>query len=360
VFIFHQLDRSGAPLVGIDIVKDVIRAGTREVHFISAIPIDTSLKVVLNGLNVDVVALDNTATIFPFLHGRDVFVNSSAVPEIWLSQVLEYLDSDHKAKGYFFVHENDPETFLDQTVAKKLLDQQSINLSIFTPSSGASNNLNSLHRLGIKSKVQPLLVTKAQRSTTSTKTDSIEIVLVGPTNDFRKRQLDVLIAVHKAQMQMLGSINAHRPIKINFIGIGNDPTGNEVKRLADQLLLPSTYEIYGKLDKCTTLEVIAESNVVVSLSSNESFGLYIAEAMTAGAIVLRTNVSGHKEMLKDSINGFTLDGTIEDLAEKLLYISDTTKFSNEEFDNFMKNSMSIIEPYTDVNYITMFESKTDF
>jgi Glycosyltransferase len=124
--------------------------------------------------------------------------------------------------------------------------------------------------------------------------------------------------------------------------------------------LPGSFEIYNRLDKHKTLELIGESNVVVSLSSNESFGLYIAEAMTAGAIVLRTNVSGHKEMLKDSINGFTLDGTIEDLAEKLLYISDPTKFSNEDLDNFMKNSMIIIEPYTDVNYNTMFESKTDF
>ena len=203
-------------------------------------------------------------------------------------------------------------------------------------------------------------VTKAERLSHAAKTEAIDIVLVGPTNDFRKRQLDVLISVHKAQIKVLDSKGTHRPIRVKFIGIGNDPTGNELKRLAEQLLMPSSYEIFGRLEKKKTLELISESNVVVSLSSNESFGLYIAEAMTTGAIVLRTNVSGHKEMLKDSINGFTLDGTIEDLAEKLLYISDTTKFSNEMFDQFMENSITIVEPYTEVNYISMFESKTCF
>ena len=188
----------------------------------------------------------------------------------------------------------------------------------------------------------------------------IDIVLVGPTNDFRKRQLDVLISVHKAQINALESKSTHRPIKVKFIGVGNDPTGSELKRLAEQLLLPSSYEIFGRLEKKKTLDLIAESNVVVSLSSNESFGLYIAEAMTAGAIVLRTKVSGHKELLKDSINGYTLDGTIEDLAEKLLFLSDTNKFSNEMFDEFMKNSMKIANPYTEVNYISMFATQTEF
>ena len=120
------------------------------------------------------------------------------------------------------------------------------------------------------------------------------------------------------------------------------------------LICPGSYQIFGRLEKNKTLELIANANVVVSLSANESFGLYIAEAMTAGAIVLRTKVSGHKELLKDSINGFTLDGTIEDLAEKLLYLSETAKFSNETFDQFMKNSIKIAEPYTEVNYLSIF------
>ncbi len=360
VFVLHQLDRSGAPFVALDIIKDLAESKSRKLSVISGNPVDSTLKQQIMSLDIEVIVMNAAESIIPRLHGCDVFVNSSATARSWISDVLEYLNSDHIAMGYLFVHENEPEIFIDKQISKKILEQQKVNLSVYTPSAGTSQNLSYLHGLGIESAVQPLRVTKAQRLTTSAKTDSIETVLVGPTNDYRKRQLDVLLSVHKAQTNILNSKNPHRPITIKFIGIGNDATGNEIKRLADQLLLPGSFEIYNRLDKNKTLELIAESNVVVSLSSNESFGLYIAEAMTAGAIVLRTNVSGHKEMLKDSINGFTLDGTIEDLAEKLLYISDTTKFSNEEFDNFMKNSMSIIEPYTDVNYITMFESKTDF
>lgn len=360
VFVLHQLDRSGAPFVALDIIEDLVKSKSRTVTVVTGNPVDPSLKQRLNSLDVEVVVLDSSVSVIPLLHGCDVFINSIATSRSWISDVLEYLNSDHIARGYLFVHENEPELFVDQLISKKILEQQKFNLFAFTPSIGASENLNALFGLGIKSNVQPLRVTKTERLTHAAKTDAIDIVLVGPTNDFRKRQLDVLISVHKAQINALGSKSTHRPIRVKFIGIGNDPTGNELKRLAEQLLVPSSYEIFGRLEKKKTLELISESNVVVSLSSNESFGLYIAEAMTAGAIVLRTNVSGHKEMLKDSINGFTLDGTIEDLAEKLLYISDTTKFSNEDLENFMKNSMTIIEPYTDVNYITMFETKTDF
>ena len=360
VFVLHQLDRSGAPFVAIDIIEDLVKSKSRRLSVITGNPVDPSLKQKIISLDIEVIAIDAMESIMPKLHGCDVFVNSVAASRSWISEVLEYLKSDHLAHGYLFVHENEPEIFIDQIISKKIFEQQRINLSIFTPSFGTSKNLSSLYDLGIDSTIQPLRVTKAENITQATKTDAIDIVLVGPTNDYRKRQLDVLLSVHKAQTYMVGSKNPHRPITIKFIGIGNDATGNEIKRLADQLLLPGSFEIYNRLDKNKTLELIAESNVVVSLSSNESFGLYIAEAMTAGALVLRTNVSGHKEMLKDSINGFTLDGTIEDLAEKLCYISDTTKFSNEDLDNFMKNSMTIIKPYTDVNYITMFESKTDF
>jgi glycosyltransferase involved in cell wall biosynthesis len=141
-----------------------------------------------------------------------------------------------------------------------------------------------------------------------------------------------------------------RLITISFIGITDDPIGKELTRLAESLLSPGSYRIFPKLPHAEVLNEISKCNVVVSLSENESFGLYIAEAMSSGAVVIRTAVSGFEETVREGINGFEIPATIEGLANQIKYISNKDHFSNDEFKAMMENSKSLIKPFIDSQY----------
>jgi len=141
-----------------------------------------------------------------------------------------------------------------------------------------------------------------------------------------------------------------RLITISFIGITDDPVGKELIRLAGLLLNPGSYRIFPKLPHAKVLHEISKCNVVVSLSENESFGLYIAEAMSSGAVVVRTAVSGFEETVREGINGFEIPATIEGLANQLKYISNKDHFSNDEFKAMMEYSKALIEPFIQSQY----------
>jgi glycosyltransferase involved in cell wall biosynthesis len=86
------------------------------------------------------------------------------------------------------------------------------------------------------------------------------------------------------------------------------------------------------------------------LSDNESFGLYIAEAMSSGAIVLRTDVGGREETLKDGLNGFVLAGTVEDLEAKLLLLLDRSRTSDLELQAMSQQSSAMAARFVEKGY----------
>ncbi|MDI4644161.1 glycosyltransferase [Cohnella hashimotonis] len=56
------------------------------------------------------------------------------------------------------------------------------------------------------------------------------------------------------------------------------------------------------------------SDVVVSSSISEPFGMVVVEAMAAGRIVLAVNSGGPAEIVRDGVNGILYDGSEDDLS----------------------------------------------
>jgi glycosyltransferase involved in cell wall biosynthesis len=355
VFLFHQIDRSGAPLIGIDIISEVTELLGRKAIAVTGPKVEMELKSKLVNQGVDVVVLPPEASIIPLLHGRDVFINSVAVPTKWINEAIEYLNSDHLANGTVFVHENDPSIFLDNLLATRIKKQSAVNLQIFVPSIGAKENILNFFDTSNNVTVQNYRVSQAPLFPLAEKSHEVRVILVGYTGDFRKRHLDIVLATHIAQKNAKPE-ESYRNIKLILVGVGNDMIGQEVSRMCEELLIPGTFELHSNLKQSEVLSELSRSNVVVSLSDNESFGLYLAEAMSAGAIVLRTPVSGHHEQVVHGTNGFLIHGGIEDLASRILMLSDPETTSDSSFQGMMKYSMNLIDPFTKETYSTVVNS----
>ena len=100
-------------------------------------------------------------------------------------------------------------------------------------------------------------------------------------------------------------------------GIDTSPKGEvrtELKRLVTQLQLQDRMHFLGWLDDAEQLMFALD--VFVSASETESFGLAIAEAMTAKTAVVATATEGASEIVVDKETGFLVPiGNVEMLAQ---------------------------------------------
>ena len=356
IVILHQIDRSGACLIGVEISKLLSSNYKNPPVILSPTVQDPKLLTEIKALGLDVRVINPLLNINRLLSNNDVFINSCAVPMLWISQSLIAHNRNNVRKIGFFVHENEPDIFLNHKVATSLYKATTEGLKVFVPSKGTQSQMKLLHGLGIESTIVKNRVDLAPAKSSDYKPDFIDIAIVGPTNDDRKRQLDILVAVHDAQKMAIG--NGFREIRVKFLGITNDPIGAELKRLANEVLLPKSYKIMGKLTKQSLLAELSECNVVVSLAKNESFGLYIAEAMSAGAIVVRTKISGFEETVDEGKNGYGIKASISELASVLELLADKSKMPNIELLKMMEHSKEKIRPFVESTFsqiIDLFE-----
>jgi glycosyltransferase involved in cell wall biosynthesis len=102
-------------------------------------------------------------------------------------------------------------------------------------------------------------------------------------------------------------------------GIDTSPKGEvrqTLKRLVTQLRLQDRVHFLGWLDDAEQL--LFALDVFVSASETESFGLAIAEAMTAHTAVVATATEGASEVVVDNETGFLVPiGDVEKLAERI-------------------------------------------
>jgi glycosyltransferase involved in cell wall biosynthesis len=116
------------------------------------------------------------------------------------------------------------------------------------------------------------------------------------------------------------------------------------------LLKSGSFKVYPSISHDSCLNIVSKSNVAVSLSDNESFGIYIAEAMSNGAVVLRTAVGGHHETVVDGKNGFLLKMDGFDFSERLVQLADRALTPDNLLRDYLVFSKTLISPYVGAGY----------
>jgi len=143
----------------------------------------------------------------------------------------------------------------------------------------------------------------------------VDCLLVSSIGELRKlkRHEDF---IHAAAITAREVSNAH------FVIAGVDTSSNEENRreliaLVEKLKLKDRFHFLGWLNDAEKL--LCATDVFVSASASESFGLSIVEAMAAGTAVVATRTEGAQEVVEDQVNGMLVGiENVGELAESIV------------------------------------------
>lgn len=163
--------------------------------------------------------------------------------------------------------------------------------------------------------------------------DSFTFICIG-SFQIRKGQLVLLEAFSK--------INGNNKL----ILIGGGPDKQKMMSVINALNIENKVVIIDKLPKEEIVKFIDESDILISASERETFGLTIIEAFFRGKPVISTRSGGPQDLINNS-NGLLCEvGNASDLSEKMNFMMknfesyDPEKIKNDAVNRYSENVIS--------------------
>lgn len=371
VFISHPIDNTGAPIVLLQVIEEYVnKYGASHVRVIAP-GATKNQEAHLKSLGVRVEkAVFGAGLRFIRLQlalkpDDFVFMNTVAIYDTYRDFVLLWLKLGRLKNAYWFIHEDKDQLPI---VSPHFLDKENLDrtkklvstgrLSLLYPSKRTAEEYDEI--LGVEGTVIKLRVDVPdtyKKSRTSKDFEEINILLSGTSKDGRKGQLLTLSAMQYFIDNFYKDSKDYRPVKLHLVAIGNDDyVSNQVRWIAKSSL-DGFVEIHSSLPKIEAMEISNSCNTVICCSLNETFGLYIAEGMLMGHVVLRNNSAGVDEQLIEGKNGFSVDHTdIKSIAMGIERLANKTKLSNTDLEDMSKKSFELMQEYTSHKYINQIDS----
>jgi glycosyltransferase involved in cell wall biosynthesis len=141
----------------------------------------------------------------------------------------------------------------------------------------------------------------------------------------------------------------YREYTLDLIAIGEDYLSEQIKAIGNAIL-GNNLHIYPIVSLKKALEITNKCNVTVCASLNETFGLFVAEGMLMGHVLLRNHTSGWQEQVLDGENGYLFDDlNVDDLAKKISIILSKNN-SDEKLAEMGLKSQQIAAKFSNANY----------
>lgn len=173
---------------------------------------------------------------------------------------------------------------------------------------------------------------------------SSEKVLIHISNFREVKRVDDVVKVFSI-------VNKQIPAKLLLVGDG--PEYKNVYDLVHQMELQDQVIFLGRQDNIHDL--IAISDLKLLLSSKESFGLVLLEAMVGGIPCIGTNTGGIPEVITDGVDGYICNiGDVEEIANKAITLLTNDRLRESFSINAKKNVLSkfhanqIVKKYEDL------------
>lgn len=173
---------------------------------------------------------------------------------------------------------------------------------------------------------------------------SSEKVLIHISNFREVKRVDDVVKVFSI-------VNKQIPAKLLLVGDG--PEYKNVYDLVHQMEIQDQVIFLGRQDNIHDL--IAISDLKLLLSSKESFGLVLLEAMVGGIPCIGTNTGGIPEVITDGVDGYICNiGDVEEIANKAITLLTNDQLRESFSINAKKNVLSkfhanqIVKKYEDL------------
>ena len=351
VFVAHQLDWTGAPLLLADLSEKLSREQALGVTIYAYGKIDE--EFVRSELSQKVKLVRLAPWELPEFHPDDtIIVNSIGYGHRTLINLLRESFFTTRKPTLLLVHEDRPELTIPHE-ARIALSNMVVNheVVIQAPSKGTAKNLETYFQIE-EVRVQPYPI--YQGSIKKGSFETLDFHLVGGTQDDRKGQLAAIHAFNLVAEKVIQLPGSFRSFSLTLIGVSRTDYGKLVlESISPQLrefiqTIPpaSRSAVRGQMENC---------NAVLCLSEFEALPLFVAESMAIGHIVFRNRCSGFEEQLTPGVNGFEIfREDAQRTALVLLDVLNRVKTSEQSLQKMSKASLDFAQPYlglTTIEYL---------
>lgn len=181
--------------------------------------------------------------------------------------------------------------------------------------------LNSLNYRIIPNLVNPLFFKNINEGNLNINSStSFYILAIGMFTP--NKRFDLLInSFHKASMSDDG-------LRLNIVGDGD--LLSSLKKQCEKLNIANKVNFFGRLDRIEIARTIRESNVLMSSSEFETFGLTVAESLATGTPVIVTDSGGIRDIVSTE-DGFIVSSDSGSISKSILKIKkDYSKFNFQD------------------------------
>lgn len=359
-FFSHPIDFTGAPLVLLDIIDDYLKHVSKKdislvypggekslLQRIHKLGILTDKMVMGVGSRVIHAQLD-------IKKGDFVLLNTVALYPNYRDYIFGLLEKGRLEKAVWFIHEDKPEIrFTDKGLVSRV--KQLLNaglIDIYVPSSQTADEYNNFFETN-QVKMVTLRVSVPKKYQVNRKKDdfdTLKFVISGTPTDGRKGQLLAISAFAKYMHEIKSKApEKYRDFELHFISIEDDYVSEQIKSVGDGLL-PGKVHYYPKVPKSEAMDITASCNATICCSLNETFGLYVAEGMMMGHVLLRNHSSGMSEQIVDGKNGFVIDSNnLDSFAQAIARLLDK-KLTNSTLLKMSEASRKMSQTFANADY----------
>lgn len=150
----------------------------------------------------------------------------------------------------------------------------------------------------------------------------------------------------KHPISLISAINdvySDKDFHISYIGRGNEKSN--IQNFVNSLMIHKNVSFLGFISRDNIHEVLDETDCMIMISSNETFGLVYLEAMARGCITIGSKGEGIDGVICHGVNGFLCEaGNSNELSSIIRYINSLTK---EERRKISENAISTVMNLTD-------------
>ncbi len=117
---------------------------------------------------------------------------------------------------------------------------------------------------------------------------------------------------------------------LKLIIIGDGPEKNHIYRMVLSFNLKANVIFKGYVNKTKKFELIKNAKILVLSSSQEGFGIVLAEALALSVPVISTNSGGPAEIIDDGKTGYLVNiGDYQDMAKKIIFLLQDEKLRTQ-------------------------------
>lgn len=363
----HEITKSGAPLVLIDIIQQWRRddnfPDNISFNFPFGARVDNALhsELYIDGINFNETRMSETV----FNTDDIVIINSSAQPHWLYEKIINQLQIGVIKHLYFYIHEDNEHTTGATNAYKEPLQHliSKDKITIYTPSARSTENWKKYFDTDKNIFPMPGHISfseKMFKQKQENEFNDINFVIVG-SREVRKGILNVLHALQTVEKYHIQKYpDKYRNFTLTIVGDDHRYDFHNIFIKNEASYFKDRVKLIGNTSHDKVYDILKNTNLTITYSIADSLSMVTFEGMAFGHPIVRSEASGKDEQLIVGKNGWlTHTNNWGELVDAIEEILNKDKTSNKKLSQMSHESIKIVENNYSGRYRILDDMKRD-